>query len=106
MPACYHSMMTWGDRLKMWVIIVAVVVLCAYIAKPTQAQQYPAQQGDGVWLENPGHPLPAYFWDWRTNMCFAYLSSRNFYGTVISIATVPCTAEVHRIITNKPDAVK
>jgi hypothetical protein len=62
------SAMTWRDRLKMWACIWAVVALCVYIAKPAPAQEYPAQKGDGIWLENVGHPLPAYFWDYRTRI--------------------------------------
>jgi len=69
--------------------------------------------GGGVWAA--GHSLPqeyprevisdrnqpTYFWDSRTNLCFAFLKNRNYYGDVDSITNVPCTAKVQRVIEGK-----
>lgn len=87
--------MSWKDRIKVWILILATVAVCAYIAKPTAAaQRYPEA------FSNFQKQM-TYFWDSRTNLCFAYFEIDNGYGTPslgFTITNVPCTEEVKNLI--------
>lgn len=81
--------------------VQAVVVLCAYIARPTRAaQKYPDS------FFNFSKSL-TYFWDSRTNLCFAYFEVLNGYGNPMAfpITNVPCTASVRALINSNPPSL-
>jgi hypothetical protein len=89
--------MTWRDRIIATIAIVfagACGALGVWSAGRPLPQQYPRGI---IYYGNQ----PTYFWDSRTDLCFAFVRSRNLYGDIDSITNVPCTAEVKKAINSK-----
>jgi len=90
--------MTWRDRAIATIAVLfaaACGALGVWAAGRTPAQRYPIEFSYGTYVN--------YFWDSRTNLCFASLKNRNLYGDVETIANVPCTDEVRKQINAKPE---
>jgi hypothetical protein len=75
-------------------IAISIILVVGYFVIKTKAQQYPPV------FQNYQTSL-TYFWDSRTNLCFAYVEIDNLYRTPslgFTITNVPCTDSVKKII--------
>jgi hypothetical protein len=89
--------MTWSDRVIATIAILFAAAcggLGTWAAGRPLPQKYPIDFSYGTYIN--------YFWDSRTNLCFASLRNRNLYGDVETIANVPCTDAVRTQINAKP----
>lgn len=79
-------------------IVGMTLILLFFPGRKSKAQEYPVPDRTDRTTKSPLN----YFWDSRTNLCFASIYFPTAYGySGYSIANVPCSKEVSAVIGSK-----
>lgn len=93
-------MKSWNETefLQRFFVVVLLIIAAVVITANSEAQYYPVIQ-QGKFMNGSEHQSLNYFWDERTQLCFASATFEITGGERISMfSNVPCTEKVWAVM--------